>query len=435
MNQVNTKQPKVDDRFYTKSNFGKKGWGMIIFVGILLFFCSATTNDGFNATVPAIAEENGWDYATILAYATPAGFISVITSLLFGILADKKGAKFVTTICIIGTAACYAWHGNAGSELQYFIALTGLCAFAQAAAWIGGGAYLTMWFPKKKGLALGWATMGNNLSTAIVVPIITGLMFLTGSFAVTSIIAAIVILLSVIFCFVFPNRPEDARYAPDNLPLNDEQMEAYKKEAKEYVSPWTYGKLFATKEMWLITLVLGFSMLMTVGVVSQVVVRLTSEDVGWSQPKAVTTMTVIALMGIVGSYLFGLLDQKIGAKKATAAYMVWFGVGIFLNTLPGDIFIYISLFMIGFALGGNANWPMSLTSTVFGHRNFAKAYSLILPLYTLIRCCAYIVLAFFISTTGSLTGAYIAFAIVGLIGAAICMLINDKKYTDGTLGE
>ena len=433
MSQI--KKTQVDASFYTKSNFGKKGWLVIIFVGLMLFFCTALTNDGLNVAVPQIAAENGLNAETLLAYSTPAGFISVIGFIILTKLTEKFGAKLVTIICIIGTAASTIWWGNASSLASYFISVTLVGIFAQGCSWIGGGAYLAEWFPKKKGLALGWATMGNNLASALIVPILTGLQMITGSFGMTMVIIGVVIAVTVVFAFIIPNKPEEMGATPDNLPMAKEEMDAYREEANAYVSPWTTVKLLKCKEVWLMTVVLGISMMVSTGIMSQLVTRLSGAEIGWDPAKAITTMTVVAVIGIVGSYIWGWLDQKITTRKTVAIFMIWYAAAIGFNIIPGDIFVYISIFMIGMAIGGNANWPVSLVSGVFGYQNFAKVYGVVMPLYTLIRCCSFAVLAFFIATTGSLSGAYIMFAALAVVGAILTLFIDDKKYADGTLGK
>lgn len=426
-------EQRVPENHWTKSNFGPKGWVLIVFVGLMLMFCSALTNDGLNVAVPVIAAEKGWDYATILAYSTPAGFISVVGTWLVALLTDKKGAKFTTVVCLAVTGLAYIWYGNAGSMMQYFIALSIISTTATGMAWVSGGAYLASYFPKKKGLALGWATMGNNLCTAIFVPILNAL---TGKVGMSGAVIpiGIAILLLIIFTVFLPNNPEDAGSTPDQVPMDEEEIAGYRAAANAYVSPWTNKHLVRCKEMWLVSLVLGCTMLITVGIVGQLIPRLTG-DFGWAQDKAVLTMTVCAIVGIAGSYAWGFIDQKIGTKKAVIYYMIWYAIAAFLNVVPNTVCLYISLFMIGVALGGNANWPVSLVSTVFGYRNFPRVYTLVMPIYTLIRCCAFAVLAGFMSVTGSLSGAYIAFGVLGLIGAVLTVGINDKRFADGTLGD
>ena len=426
-------EKRVPANHWTKSNFGAKGWLLIVFIGLMLFFCSALTNDGLNVAVPVITAEKGWDYATILAYGTPAGFISVVGTWLVALLTDKKGAKFATIVCLIATGLGYMWYGNAASPMQYFMALSLLSTVATGAAWVSGGAYLASYFPKKKGLALGWATMGNNLCTAIFPAILTAL---TGKMGMGGAVIplGIAILVLILFTFILPNNPEDAGTTPDQVPMDASEIAGYRAAANSYVSPWTNKKMLVCKEMWLVSLVLGCTMLMTVGIVGQLIPRLTG-DFGWPQEKALLVMTICAVVGIVGSYAWGIVDQKLSTKTAVFIYMIWYAIAAFLNVVPNELCLYISIFMIGFAIGGNANWPVSLVSSVFGYRNFTRVYTLVMPIYTLIRVCAFLVLAVFMSMTGSLTGAYVCFGVMGLIGAVLTKLIDDKRFADGTLGD
>ena len=54
-------------------------------------------------------------------------------------------------------------------------ALTLVTVFSSCYAYIGGGALVANWFPKKKGLAMGYTTMGNNFASAFFVPMISHL--------------------------------------------------------------------------------------------------------------------------------------------------------------------------------------------------------------------------------------------------------------------
>ena len=60
----------------------------------------------------------------------------------------------------------------------------------------------------------------------------------------------------------------------------------------------------------------------TVACISRLIPRLIMT--GWEPPKAIASMTVAAILGLIGSYLTGWLDQKIGTKKASIVYGVWY---------------------------------------------------------------------------------------------------------------
>jgi OFA family oxalate/formate antiporter-like MFS transporter len=394
----------------------------------MLFFATGTSVDGLNVTVQGLAALHGWEVATLLGFSTLSGLVSILGMFVFGLICAKIGARLTSVIGLILGGASYIWYGNVRSITGYAVALCLVSVFANVHAWIGGGAYMSSWFPKKKGLALGWATMGNNLASAFIVIILTGFSSLFGGIqgAVTAV--GLIMIVSALWGWFIPDRPELAGVTPDNQPMDKDQIEAYRAQSNTYVSSWTYGKLLRTKQFWLISLGLGIYMLVTVGVMSQLVPRLVS--LGFELNQAIFSMTVCALVGVAGSYLWGVVDQKLTTRVATAIYGIWYALAIVFNLIPNLVCVYISIVMIGVAIGGNANWPVSLVSTTFGYRNFAKVYSLINPSISVIRMCSFVTLAVAIRLTGSMTGAYVLFVVLAVAAAVLIFCVDDKQYTD-----
>ncbi|MDR2741793.1 MAG: MFS transporter [Treponema sp.] len=425
-----SEQGKVIVGADAKSNFGLNGWNLIIFCGLMLFYATGTSVDGLNATVQGLSILHGWDVATLLGFSTVSGLVSILGMFIFGLICARIGARWTSIIGLVLGGASYIWYGNVRSIPEYAVALCMVSVFANVYAWIGGGAYMASWFPKKKGLALGWATMGNNFASAVIVIILTGFASLFGGIQRSISVVGIIMILSAVWGWFIPDRPEQAGATPDNVPMDNEEIEAYRARSNTYVSPWTYKKLLGTKQFWLISLGLGLYMLVTVGVMSQLVPRLVS--LGFELNWAIGSMTVCALVGVVGSYLWGVLDQKFTTRIATAIYGIWYALAVVFNLIPNRICVYISIVMIGIAIGGNANWPASLVSTTFGYRNFSKVYSLINPSISIIRMCAFVTLAAAISLTGSMTGAYILFVGLAVLAAVLIFFVNDKQYAEQT---
>lgn len=411
-----------------KSDFGTKGWGLIALCGFMLYFSTGTSVDGLNATVEGLAAMHGWETAVLLGFSTISGLASILGMFVFGLVCDRVGARKLAIFSLIAGGASYIWYGHVQSILQYAVALCLVSVFSNVYAWIAGGAYLSSWFPKKKGLALGWATMGNNIASATIVIIITALTGVLGGmqWAITAI--GISMMVFSIWAFFVPDTPQQAGVNPDNL--SDEEMkELYGgKEEEIGSSRWTYQKLVRTKEFWLISLGLGLYMMITVGVMSQLVPRLVNQ--GFSTNKAIGSMTVCALVGTAGSYLWGVLDQKLTTRVATAIYGIWYAVAIVFNLIPNLSCIYISIFMLGVSIGGNANWPVSLVTSVFGHKNFAKVYSLINPCISVVRMLSFTALALSLTMTGSYTGAYVVFVVLAVVAAGMILMVNDTQYVD-----
>ena len=422
------KKPINDISTDAKSNFGTKGWSLIALCGLMLYFSTGTSVDGLNATVQGLADLHGWNTATLLGFSTLSGLISIAGMFIFGLICNRIGARYTAVLSLILGGVSYIWYGNVSSITQYAIALCLVSLFSNVYAWIAGGAYLSTWFPKKKGLALGWATMGNNLASATIVVILTALTAALGGITKAISVVGIAMIITAAWAWFTPNNPEQAGTTPDNVPMNPDEIEKYRAESDTYVSTWTYQKLFRTKQFWLISLGLGLYMMITVGVMSQLVPRLVS--LGFDLNTAIGTMTVCAVVGIAGSYVWGVLDQKLTTRVATAIYGIWYAVAILLNLIPSMVTIYISVFMLGVSIGGNANWPVSLVSTTFGHRNFSKVYSVINPAISCIRMLSFIVLSISLTLTSAYSLAYVLFAVLAVIGAVLIFLVNDKEYAE-----
>ena len=57
-------------------NFGTKGWTVIGFEIVMLFFMTGITVDGLNTIVPMMAEYHSWNPDVLLSISTPASIIA-----------------------------------------------------------------------------------------------------------------------------------------------------------------------------------------------------------------------------------------------------------------------------------------------------------------------------------------------------------------------
>ncbi len=124
-------------------------------------------------------------------------------------------------------------------------------------------------------------------------------------------------------------------------------------------------------------------------------------------------MTVCALVGLVGSFGFGFIDQKLGVKTAIRGYLVWYAVALLINvTMNNAVGGYICVAMVGIAIGAAANFMTSLPASVFGRHNFDLVYSIYFPIMEIVLMLNYIVNAKALELTGSLRGAYVVFVVL-----------------------
>jgi MFS family permease len=220
---------------------------------------------------------------------------------------------------------------------------------------------------------------------------------------------------------------------PDNV-----SQEVYDKEYYTGMDPtsakiWTTGKLLKTKEVWMVAVIVGINQLVTTGVMSQLVVR--NMGLGFEQSAAVGLMTVCALVGVVGSFLFGYIDQKFGVKKSIVIYLVWYCVALAINVTDTVIGVYISVGMVGIAIGAAANFIVSLPASVFGRHGFSDVFAVFFPLMQIVLMTNYIINAQAIRLTGSLRGAYIVFIGLLIVNILITLVLDTKKYNKDYMAE
>lgn len=420
---------KVKKESSFKGNFGFRGWLIIIFFGFMLFLNSSFTADGMNIMVPTLAEKNGWDPNLMLSYNGIAGWISVIGAFILSSLVTKFKAKRVILVSLAIVGLSFISLAIFTNFITWVIAVILINTFANGMSFCGCGVLIAKWFPKKKGLVMGYSTMGNNLGSAIFIPIFA-LCMSGGNVQLPFIAYFIFIVIMFIFgAIIIKNRPEELGIAPDNEPMSVEELKVSLEEEKNYKSPWTMGKLLKDKEIWLMGIGYGLLFMATVGMVMQFVPRVTG--LGFESNMAITMLSIAAVIGIVASYFWGVIDQKFGTKFASKVLALWFIIAIILNILPGNWTLYLSVVMLGCALGGNSNFTTSMCATIFGRHNFERAFNIVFPITTVFRAGASIVLGTTLALSGNnFTVAYSVFLVASILAFIIFALINDTPKAE-----
>ena len=405
-------------------NFSK-GWGIILYQALMFFLLIGFSIDGLNIVAPAFSESSGVDYPSVLSMATIAGFIGIVVYIFAGRVNVKIGPRLMSGGCLIGAGLSYVFLGHTSTLVTYCIALTLVTCFINSAAYIAGNTLIAQWFPKKKGLANGFTTMGHNCGSAFYVPLVSAAIAAFGFANGLSLLAVIAIVLGVVGLLLVRNTPQEAGMYPDNVSKEVYEREYFQGSAEDD-GGWTVVKLLKTKEMWLCALIIGINQLVTTGVMSQLVVR--NVGIGFTQEAAIGLMTVCALIGVAGSYAFGAIDQKLGVKKAILLFLAWYCVALAVNCTDTVIGVYVSVAMIGVAVGAAANFIVSLPASVFGRQGFTVVNSVFFPLMQIVLTTNYAVNAASLKVTGSLRGAYFVYTGLLVVNMVLTFIINPTKY-------
>lgn len=409
----------------TDSRFGKWGWSMIIYSFILFFFYSGLTTDGMNLLPDMFATTYGWDSNILLAYATPASLIGVLGNLVFGQIIMKSGPRVVASVGLIVSGLAYALFGLSPSPAMYAVILGIICFFAAGYGLIAPATLMSNWFPQKKGIALGWASIGAPVCTALFIPLLSFLFMRFGIVISFAIVGVIVLLIGITTLFWVKDYPEQVGAMPDNM-MTDSNSQSSQKMSLNYKSSFTFKKLLTDKDMWCMSLGFGMLWMVTVGIISQFVPRMMS--VGMDQSSALMMLTAAALIACPGSYFWGWLDQKAGTKKATLVYAFCYIFALLLLIFEfGGILIWVACVFVGLGIGGLLNLMPSLVISVYGRYDFTSANRLVTTIASIIRVLAFAVVAALLQISGgNFALPYGVFIVVDVVGIVLIFCVTDK---------
>lgn len=359
-------------------NFGAKGWGITAVCFVFMFFF-AFWNSATNTLFGLFADQFGWQQTDMSYVVTVSGWVSLVAVVLFGALGKKLGAKVVSTLGLVGSALGFVILANLQNFAMYAAGVGIFCFCMVGYASIGVGMLGSRWFPHTKGAFMGIATIGMTLSSACLNPII--LAFAGSTLGISGFFwacAVVLIAVAVVVLVFVKNNPEEAGAYPDNdKSITPEQLDAEFKAAEKYKqsSPWTTSKALKTPQTWLIGVGCGLAMMVGGGVIALLVPTLASY--GHDPMFGVTLLSSMWPIGLLGHYLIGVIDQKIGTKKTTVVVVCILGLGGLITWLGGTnaLLCCISTGMFMFGLSGSANVCMSMTASIFGREDFDVAYT------------------------------------------------------------
>lgn len=417
---------KNDVAIQRKSWLGSKQVWIIFFAFVMNLFGTVVSAGTTNTVLPFISQERGWNNSLLLLFITFAGYAGVISSVVFGQMVVKKGAKFVNILGLIMGAVVISIYGLT-SILPVFlimILMNRICATAYQNQSMN--TTINTWFPKKKGIVFSWVTMGIILSNIIWAPYIIIPMKKYGS-GITMVVVGVIFLVFALLSKLFvKNLPEEAGEFPDGESSGQNNQQENILAIKNYQSPWTFKRLVKNKLTWQIAITWGVLWMLAVTFSSQTVPRIVS--IGYKPEFGILVMQVSSFVGLFGKWIFGLIDQKIGTKKATLIYSsgicIMYIVALFMRVSP--VIVWVSALGIMLCIGGITNLVPSIVGTVFGRLDFAAANRVIFPIVMFCMTSAYAITALFTSTGWGFDSMYIFCAAAAAICFVSVFFLKDK---------
>lgn len=351
-------------------NNGKKvQYGWVVVVGaFLITFITCGVNYSYGVFFLPLVNEFGWSRGLAAVVVLIAGLVYAVTLPTIGILADRYGYKWVLSISVVLLSVGLLLSSQIHELWQLYVFDGLFIGLSFSASFAIPVALVAVWFAKRQGLAVGVATLGVSLGTAIVPLLITYSISSLGwrnSFIIAGLAVAVVCIPSTLLM----RRPRTAEiYGTQG---NGDGVEP--PDANDLGSGLTVTEALRTSQFWMLfSIFLLF--LLSLGVVMLHIVPY-AMDSGMSAVEAATLLTLIGLFGIAGRLISGVVSDRFGIKPVILVCL------FFLALINGWIAFhqdartfYLFAAIYGIVYSGFVTMMVRIARQVFGAKALGSVF-------------------------------------------------------------
>ena len=437
---------------------------------VWMFFYSGLQNDQINI----IQGFSGWSNAQTLAPMTVGSLVCIVLTMVYGTCFIKFGVRKTLTPCIIlsalgcaGIAAAngLACNGGTGNYVLYAISLFIVrctCMCFQ----MSGFQLAASWFIRYRGRVLGIITLGSPLFSVIGTSVMTNFISnnLGGDYRPFYYgLCIVLVIIAILGCCLLRDFPEDVGLFPDGADT------APKSEAGNDEVNLTVGQVLKMKKSWI--------MIVNFGIYQFIINACMASMVAWFTHLVVTNVDTVAagamggmfagmggmegagvmvlfvgqatkwlslgaIIGIPMSFIFGVIDDKLGTPVASLVL----GITEFLPVIglmaqksavaaTGSCNVPM-LVLWGFGVacmtGGVPTMHPASISFAFGRREYQAANRIIMAIQLIPCAFAAQIMAALINSSNDMSGwiMCLVLIVIGLIFTLPMFKMKDSNAAD-----
>lgn len=402
-----------------------RGYSMVLHSFLMYWIYGTLIGGGLSVIVTQYCGMTGLNSNLVTSVNTVGGFLSVVMTFLIGRWVITKGVRGITAFSCVGTALGLCILGNGkglGIYILWSVVSQGLY---NGYSFTATNALIANWFPRKKGWVMGITTAGMMAASFTSVLFITVYSPKIGFTNVCYILAAVIAALGLISLKWIVETPEQCGLLPDNAPLTEADRQAFGSGTAR--QDWTAGELIFSRDG--ICYIIGFGLLFiaTTGGITAFVPYMIERS--YSPVDAVGLMSLTSLLSLAGSFIIGVLDTKLGTKKASLIFAALYAIGysgaFFLNGT--DKLFLLPLWLAMASGGANANLMASALVNQYGRANYASVWSVLFTGASLIRNLCYLLIGTIVALSGTYARVYLFWGIISAF-SLILLAVSNFNY-------
>ncbi|MGB5219041.1 MAG: MFS transporter [Smithella sp.] len=330
----------------------------------------------FGVFLKPMAEEFALSRSVISIAAAINMLVYSACAIFVGRMLDRVAPRWIITAGALIAASGYLITGFVKTPLGLYLSYGFMVGLASAGMGVVAcSSSVSKWFVKKRGLAVGIASMGISLGTVMLTPlagyIVQSFNWRFGLVALS--LMTLTLGISVAQALMRKKNPEAYGLLPDG---------DYRKVLHQPTSPPEIHKisnltLFRDSRFWTMAICQGMAVMISMSVFVHQVAFATDNGIG--KIAAASSLAAISITGFMGQFLFGWITDKIKDPKFGSFIGIAFMLGG--TTLPLKVQsafdLYVAALVYGFGYGSLAPMIPLLIADRFGRNVLGSIYGLL----------------------------------------------------------
>ncbi len=350
-------------------------WWILIALCIIVGLGKGALNNSSGLFLTPVTKDLGIGMGNLSLYFSVSAIVTMLFLPIGGKLMAKYDTRLILIVGIILQAGAFAMFGLMSSVWGWYIFAVPLAVGGVFITVIAGPVIVNQWFKKGNGLALGIMSAAGGALGAVAQPIVGKLIGGQGwRAAYISVGIAVIIIIIPIVLLLIKRSPQAKGLLPYGMEEKQQVQEGINTEADAGSKGVTLS--VARKSSSFYALVLFFFLITSIASFSMHIPTYLM-DKGFDVTFAGNVMGTYMIGVLVGSLVIGFLSDKIGSKLTAIIAM---GAGLiaiclltFSSNSTGMITFAVGLFgVISSSIG---TLGPSLTSSLFGNREYSQIYS------------------------------------------------------------
>jgi MFS family permease len=313
-----------------------------------------------------IQQEFGWSTAATASGVTIFFWVYAFSAPFVGNLADRIGVR--KTVLLGGLLL-----GGGGAMVsfitelwQLYVAWGVVAAMGSAALYVVPTMALSKFFHRKRGVTVGWSSVGVSASQALLIPIVASFIPVLGWRSSIRALGLVVMVVTAVIGYLFLREdPESLGLHPDgdDVPFMGDNENGDPGEVN-----WMPREAVATTCFRLTAVSYFFAVGGIISILTFVVPHMIRMGIPSLQASA--AFGVIGLMSATGSLVFGIVSDRYGRKITILFTTCGMAVAFLVATMiPANItLLYAWAVLYGVSYGGAPEQYAAITTDYFGRR-------------------------------------------------------------------